>query len=389
MASSAEEDPSKDMITLLRNEELTEAFDSLLPIYGLWDGMRLTTLHKIIPMRYPELIINYLERIKKFYSDLVEGNEHAMQKIDPATVKAIELRAPRASTRDAKFLYSEIHGGRIFSAFSDPEREEIWRRLQMFKGLVPSLYTFSRDILYLELLTNSVRQLTQVPKNKSLIEALQKQFTGMNQEDSLIRIQRTEDTDLGFASDEITALKQLGTDARRTYPRSRLILVTSGPGVALSVRYGKPRCRSSKADRNLLFIDHLHNTRQDQGDGITSFFVRKSVYLTFFSRPSRIESTTNINKDIEDADSALSYYRRQDRGQSQEPSGVNQAGGQWQPSSVQEERRQEQRRQEQELQRRLEQERLEQERLEWERLQQELQQEILDRERFSVSNDLI
>ncbi|MAD82001.1 MAG: hypothetical protein CL912_03475 [Deltaproteobacteria bacterium] len=46
---------AKDMNTLLRNEELTEAFDSLLPIYGIWDGMRLTTIHKIIPMRCPEV----------------------------------------------------------------------------------------------------------------------------------------------------------------------------------------------------------------------------------------------------------------------------------------------------------------------------------------------
>ncbi|XMA20305.1 hypothetical protein WAI453_013096 [Rhynchosporium graminicola] len=116
-----------------------------------------------------------------------------MQKIDPATVKAMELRAPRASTKDAKFLYGKIYGARIFSAFSDPERAEIWRRLQMFEGLVPSLDTFFNDVLYLELLVDSVRRLTQIPNNASLIEALQKRFTGMNQEDGLIRIQRTED----------------------------------------------------------------------------------------------------------------------------------------------------------------------------------------------------
>ncbi|PVH67355.1 hypothetical protein DL98DRAFT_602298, partial [Cadophora sp. DSE1049] len=283
--------------------------------------------------------------------------------------------------------------------------------------------------------------------NKSLIEALQKRFTGVNQENDLIRIQRTEGTfvhregnradqidygirqlfafamreypsmprepkeedllqqprahavpsvlhcfadlasDLGFASDEITALKQLGTDARRTYPRSRPILVTSGPGVALYVRCGKPRCRSSKADRNLLFVDHLHDTRQDQGDSITSFFVRKSVYLAFFGRPSRMESTANMNEDMEDADSVLSYYRRQDRSQSQESSGVSQAGGQSQPSSVQEERRQGQRRQEQrrQEQRRQEQRRQEQLRQEQLRLEEELQrrleEERLERER--------
>ncbi|KAL5325404.1 hypothetical protein ACEPPN_006529 [Leptodophora sp. 'Broadleaf-Isolate-01'] len=466
---------AKNMITLLRNEEWTEAFDSLLPIYGLWDGMRLTTLHKIMPMRCPELIMNYLEGMKKFYSDLVEGDEHAMEKIDPATVKAIELRAPRASTRDAKFLSSEIYGGKIFSAFSGPEREEIWRRLQMIEGLVPSLRTFFCDVVYLELLTNSVRRLTQVPKNKSLIEALRKRFTGVNQEDGLIRIQIAEDTfirrggsradqieygirhlftfamreypsmprepdkenlvqkprahavpavlrcladlasELGFDSDEIKAMQRLGTDARQTYPQSRPILVTSGPGVALADRCGTPRVQSHEADRNLLFVDHLHDTRQDQGDGITSFFVRKSVYLAFFGRPSGMGNAANMDEDTEDEESVLSYYHRQDRGQSQETSGAdqtggqsqetsgadrtggqsqetsgaNQTGGQSQATSAQEERRQEQRRQEQELQRRLEQERVEQERLDqerldqerlerekWERLQQELKQNL-------------
>ncbi|KAG4420625.1 hypothetical protein IFR04_006215 [Cadophora malorum] len=418
---------AKDMNTLLRNEELTEAFDSLLPIYGIWDGMRLTTIHKIIPMRCPELILNYLEGMKNFYSDLVDGEEDAMQRIDSATVKSIELRAPRASTRDAKFLYSEIHGGRIFSGFSASERERIWGRLQMFEGLVPSLYTFFRDVLYLELLTNSVRRLTQVPKNKSLIEALQKRFTGVKQDDGLIKIQRTEGTfmhgkgnragqidygirqlfafamreypfiprepekedlllqqprahadpsvlhcfadlasDLGFASDEITALQRLGTAAKRTYPRSRPILVTSGSGVAPARRCGKPRIQSFKADRNLLFVYHLHDTRQDQGDGITSFFVRKSVYLAFFGRPSGMGNAANMGEhmadpedpedpeDTEDADSVLSYYHRQDRDQSQETSGIDQNGGQSQTSTAQEERRQEQ-----ELQERLEQERIE------------------------------
>ena len=375
--------------------------------------------------------------MKKFYSDLVDGEEDAMQRIDPATVKSIELRAPRASTRDAKFLYSEIHGGRIFSGFSASERERIWGRLQMFEGLVPSLYTFFRDVLYLELLTNSVRRLTQVPKNKSLIEALQKRFTGVKQDDGLIKIHRAEGTfmhgkgnradqidygirqlfafamreypfipresekedlllqqprahadpsvlhcfadlasDLGFASDEITALQRLGTAAKRTYPRSRPILVTSGSGVAPARRCGKPRIQSFKADRNLLFVYHLHDTRQDQGDGITSFFVRKSVYLAFFGRPSRIGNAANMGEhtadtedpeDTEDADSVLSYYHRQDRDQSQETSGVDQNGGQPQTSTAQEERRQEQ-----ELQRRLEQERLERVTSDHERLMQSI-----------------
>ncbi|PVH67510.1 hypothetical protein DL98DRAFT_662597 [Cadophora sp. DSE1049] len=95
-----------------------------------------------------------------------------------------------------------------------------------------------------------------------------------------------------------------------------------------------------------------------------------------------MESTANMNEDMEDADSVLSYYGRQDRGQSQESSGVSQAGGQSQPSSVQEERRQEQRRQEQRRQEQRRQEQLRQEQLRLEEdLQRSLEEERLERER--------
>ena len=35
--------------------ELTAAFDNLLDIPGLWDGMRLSTMHKIIGMKCDEV----------------------------------------------------------------------------------------------------------------------------------------------------------------------------------------------------------------------------------------------------------------------------------------------------------------------------------------------
>jgi hypothetical protein len=48
-----------------------------------------------------------------------------MGKIDQMTVKALELRALRASTADAEFLRSRVSGGEVFSAFDDRERDEI------------------------------------------------------------------------------------------------------------------------------------------------------------------------------------------------------------------------------------------------------------------------
>ena len=47
---------AKYLRTLLRDKELTAAFNDLLVIYGLWDnGMILTTLHKLLTMRCREV----------------------------------------------------------------------------------------------------------------------------------------------------------------------------------------------------------------------------------------------------------------------------------------------------------------------------------------------
>ncbi|KAH6670148.1 hypothetical protein B0J14DRAFT_112537 [Halenospora varia] len=422
---------AKNLHTLLGDEELTEAFDDLLVIYGLWDdGMMLTTLHKIMAMGLREPILNYLGHIKEFYSDLVGGNERAMRRIDPATVKAIELRAPRASTKDAKILRSQLRGGKIFSAFSDHERDEIWSRLQMFEGLVPSLFTLFRNIPYLQLLADSVRRLIKVPRGKSIIDTLQRRFSGVNQEGSYIKVQITEDTfirrpgtrvdqidfgvrhlfafamrdypyiprelekqnplkkpraradpavlrrladlasEVGFESPEISALKEHpNTGVTRDYPQSGPILVTSGPGVALGDRCGTPRDRSYEEDRNFLFLDHLHDERQIQGEGITSFFVRKSVYLAFFGRPSRVGTAANSMGDPPRG----SYQSLGDSAQDPIPDGSHRSQRQSMSQFQGTPERLDQERLDQEMQQRLDQERLDQE------MQQRLEQEERER----------
>ena len=42
---------SRNLKALLKNHELTAAFDALLDIPGLWDGMQLTTLHKVLALQ--------------------------------------------------------------------------------------------------------------------------------------------------------------------------------------------------------------------------------------------------------------------------------------------------------------------------------------------------
>ena len=105
-------------------------------------------------------ILHYLRHIKRVWSGLVQGNPNAMLKIDKATVEALQMRAPRASTTDAKMLRSQLRAGKIFRAFNDSEREDIWSRLQMIEGLIPSFYTLFRDVQYLEHCVNCVKRLT-------------------------------------------------------------------------------------------------------------------------------------------------------------------------------------------------------------------------------------
>ncbi|KAH9206333.1 hypothetical protein DL95DRAFT_397013 [Leptodontidium sp. 2 PMI_412] len=98
--------------------------------------MRLTTLRKMMAMGCRDECLNYLRRIKEVFTALV--GKDSLGRIDIATVKALEGRAPGASTKDL----GELRGGLIFSAFSDRERDMIWERLKKIDGLMPSLFTF-------------------------------------------------------------------------------------------------------------------------------------------------------------------------------------------------------------------------------------------------------
>ena len=68
----------------------------------------------------------------------------------------------------------------------------------------------------------------------------------------------------------------------------------SGPGVILNNRYGTLRSWSYEEDRKFLFIDYLHDEREHQAEGITSFFVRKSIYLAFFGRLLKVGIATDF-----------------------------------------------------------------------------------------------
>jgi hypothetical protein len=239
-------------------------------------------------------------------------------------------------------------GGKCSRPSTTTERGEIWRRLERVDGFIPSLATFFEDVDYLELLSDCVRRLTGSKLKKTVSEHLELLFTGVNQEDGRVKIQvgegsfvyergtRTDQIDLGcrqiwaFAmryypdmpkdkmkKDRVkkaepkadpAVLRRFGDLANalgfkspgilklQQYPTSRPsqdgvssggpFLVTSGPGEAKSRRCGVPFVSAYDAELEFLFIDHLHDKKLVRGEGITSFFVRKYIYLAFFGRPA-------------------------------------------------------------------------------------------------------
>ncbi|KAH8765626.1 hypothetical protein BGZ57DRAFT_533732 [Hyaloscypha finlandica] len=338
----------KNLKELLADEELTAGFDALLDIPGLWDGMMMTTLQKMMAMGCKDETLHYLSNIKKGLLALVGGDEQALKRFDRPTITALESRAPGASTADAQFLRNQ--GRAIFSAFTDHERDQILNRLPMVDGLILTLSSFFKDLNYLQLLIDCLKRLVIVPKRRSVCETIQSKYTGVNQQEGQVKIQVTEDAEdtfvyksgtdadrvdlgwrqlvalamryypymprdpikedtvkkattradqavlrqladlayqLGFASTQIYALRQHSSSriAGDDDPQFPPLHVTSGAGIEMRQRSGIPRTQAYKEDRYSLFINHLHDTQAYQGEGITSFFVRKSVYLAFFGRP--------------------------------------------------------------------------------------------------------
>ena len=273
-----------------------------------------------------------------------------MQHVDEVTVKALELRAPRVCTRDADEVRGQILGGTIFSAFSEEDRAGIWARVQAVDDLIPSLDTLFENLKYLKVLTDCMTRLVSPSPGDTVSTALFKAFSDTNQRPDRAIIQVTESSfssspassadqadlgvrqlyayamrhylqmprdlkgkellarhttnvdqtvlhefadlaeRLGFESAEITALKEnpQTRDARNSSETSKPLLITDGAGVKKKRRCGLPSVEEYTKDSEFLFINHLHNVDEEQGEGLTSFFVRKSIYFAFFGKPSSL-----------------------------------------------------------------------------------------------------
>jgi hypothetical protein len=268
-----------------------------------------------------------------------------MQKVDRRTVKAIQCKAPGACVADREDLHSQLIRGQIFGAFSEHERETIWTRVLFVSSsrLIPSLFSFFRDVIYLTEPAHRMFMLVAPPQgHETLSSALQGAFVDSNAIEGKCMLQASESSwvsmpgnqgerlDLGIRQLWLSAFRnwtdiaalaknksgdclahrreyhdiaacrkfaslayRLGFDSSQI---RELMLVddpppygnsnegTRKPTVRTLKRSGTPRGHQHKEIGKELFIKKFF--RDDETSGVDSFFIFRSIYFAFFDKPA-------------------------------------------------------------------------------------------------------
>lgn len=158
---------------LLKNDILKEALDPLLEMPGMRAGLMISTMHRLIDAKAPEVSVlsvpvdsflirarqearAYLNHTYAMWIGIVR-TEEAAKRVESADVQALELRCPRFCTGDADFIANKIERGEIFKNFSETERQNILKAAFNVNFIITSLRTFSQDIHILEACAASMR----------------------------------------------------------------------------------------------------------------------------------------------------------------------------------------------------------------------------------------
>lgn len=272
-----------------------------------------------------------------------------MRKVDHATIKALEIQAPGASSTDAMSLFRALKRGEVFGAFSLDERMKIWARLHTTEGFVPILWAYFENFKYIKACVECVKSLVRIPSRTTLFGAMEKSFSPVSQREDKNIIQEAEEVfsirsgltqdrialhyrqlflyvmrhlhelspksiklerssqrrtrtaiddtvwyglvdlaeRLGLRSAQMAKLESNHSQYAKVHSHSKPstpTIVVDGTGECPQRRYACPFDRAYEQSRDSLFLDNIHSVDNSQGSTVTPFFVRRSVYLTFFGR---------------------------------------------------------------------------------------------------------
>lgn len=154
------------------------------------------------------------------YLYFVDGDENALRRIGSDTVNSIHLMAPGSSEKDAILMRGMVLSGKAFGEFTEEERSDIWSRMSLFRGIIPSLYTFFEDFKYLEACSHCLRKIIGTPL-MSIRNTLKHSFTPMPAIEKSFPIQKSEKSfvQLSLTRDQCfdMAYRQLWLFAMRHY----------------------------------------------------------------------------------------------------------------------------------------------------------------------------
>ncbi len=160
-------------------QKLRDMLDSLVPFTGLWPALRIGTFHRVLTLRCPEELTQYLERVRATWDYILGGKATMFRYLDSHTVTIIEGKNVYYSSDDFRRIKDLLLHREIFSseAFNE-QRSSILSRLQSVKHIIPSLHTFLEDTKYLEPCAKIMKSILPVRFKGSIRQAFTHQHNG-------------------------------------------------------------------------------------------------------------------------------------------------------------------------------------------------------------------
>ncbi|OCL03052.1 hypothetical protein AOQ84DRAFT_420650 [Glonium stellatum] len=132
----------KDLRQLLKDKRFAAAFDELVDMQGMWDPIKLGTLHRLLSLKCDEELLNYLKHVSVVWKQILRCGDSSipMSAVDAISVQSLELCAPAISERDRLSITGLMRSKDLFPAITDSrQREHLLENILSIHCLIPSL----------------------------------------------------------------------------------------------------------------------------------------------------------------------------------------------------------------------------------------------------------
>ncbi|CAI6101045.1 unnamed protein product, partial [Clonostachys chloroleuca] len=163
---------------LLDHPTFAAAFDTLLDIPCLRDGIRLTTIHKHFSWKCDEVeLLSYINKMKsQWLNDIAGGNVELLQMFRSEDVATLEGKCPSLIRKDYEFIFDEILAGRLFKNIDSESLSGVQERLFSIDSTILSFGTFLRDANILECYASCLLHVLPSKRDCTITSQLWKAF---------------------------------------------------------------------------------------------------------------------------------------------------------------------------------------------------------------------